>query len=65
MPPTVLLLFSALFSAVGLAALGTTVQGWRVFVAATLYALGVCYLWPTMYGITSERHPAGGAFCWL
>ena len=62
MAPTVLLLFSALFSAVGLAALGTAVRGWQVFAAATLYALGVCYLWPTMYGITSERHPAGGAF---
>jgi MFS family permease len=60
--PTTLLLFSALLSAAGLAALGTAAKGWQVFAAATVYALGVCYLWPTMYGITSERHPAGGAF---
>jgi fucose permease len=60
--PTTLLLFSALLSALGLAALGTVAQSWQVFAAATVYALGVCYLWPTMYGITSERHPAGGAF---
>jgi hypothetical protein len=30
--------------------------------AATIYAVGVCYCWPTMYGITAERFPAGGAF---
>lgn len=61
MAPTVLLLFSAILSAAGLVGLGTVAKGWQVFVAATVYALGVCYLWPTMYGITSERHPAGGA----
>jgi MFS family permease len=60
--PTMLLLFSAVFSAAGLAALGTVGRGWQVFAAATVYALGVCYFWPTLYGITSERHPAGGAF---
>jgi len=62
MAPTMLLLLCALLSAVGLAALGTAAKGWQVFAAATVYALGVCYLWPTMYGITSERHPVGGAF---
>lgn len=29
---------------------------------ATVFAAGVCFCWPTMYGITSERFPAGGAF---
>jgi MFS family permease len=62
MAPTMLLLFSAMLSAAGLAGLGTAAKGWQVFGSATVYALGVCYLWPTMYGITSERHPAGGAF---
>jgi MFS family permease len=62
MAPTMLLLFSALVSTVGLAGMGTAVKGWQVFASATVYAVGVCYLWPTMYGITSERHPAGGAF---
>ena len=30
--------------------------------AAIIYAVGVCYCWPTMYGITAERFPTGGAF---
>ncbi|MCI0625104.1 MAG: MFS transporter, partial [Acidobacteria bacterium] len=29
--------------------------------AATVYAAGICYFWPTMLGVTSERFPAGGA----
>ena len=61
MAPTALLLFCAILSAAGLVGLGIVGKGWQVFAAATVYALGVCYLWPTMYGITSERHPAGGA----
>ena len=36
--------------------------GISVYMSATMYALGVCYFWPTMYGITAERFPAGGAF---
>ena len=63
--PTTLLLFSALLSAAGLAALGTVTQGWQVLAAATVYALGVCYLWPTMYGpIPSDAIPPAGRFCW-
>jgi hypothetical protein len=61
MAPTMLLLLSAIFSAAGVLELGTMSKGWQVFAAATVYAVGVCYLRPTMYGITSERHPAGGA----
>jgi hypothetical protein len=61
MAPTALLLFCAILSVAGLVGLGIVGKGWQVFAAATVYALGVCYLWPTMYGITSERHPAGGA----
>jgi len=29
--------------------------------AGTVFALGVCYFWPTMLGVTSERVPKGGA----
>ena len=30
-------------------------------IAATVFAVGVCYLWPTMLGFVSERVPRSGA----
>lgn len=32
-----------------------------IFAAATLYALGKTYFWPTMLGIVTEQFPRGGA----
>jgi hypothetical protein len=32
-----------------------------VFAAATLYAVGKTFFWPTMLGVTSEQCPKGGA----
>ena len=32
-----------------------------VFIAATLYAAGKCFFWPTTLGIVSEQFPKGGA----
>jgi hypothetical protein len=31
------------------------------FASATVFAIGVCYFWPTMLGVTSERVPKSGA----
>lgn len=31
------------------------------FAAATVWGIGVCYMWPTMLGIVAERFPRGGA----
>ena len=31
------------------------------FLGATIWGVGVCYMWPTMLGVTSERFPKGGA----
>ena len=31
------------------------------FAAATLWAVGICYFYPTMIGAVAERYPAGGA----
>jgi len=31
------------------------------FAAATVWGAGVCYMWPTMLAITSDRFPSGGA----
>jgi MFS family permease len=60
--PVTLLLCSTLLAAAGLFGLGTVHSRLGIFFAATVFAAGVCYCWPTMYGITSERFPAGGAF---
>jgi MFS family permease len=59
--PIGLLIGSSIFSAVGLYALGVAESRGMAFVAATLFAIGVCYFWPTMLGVTSERFPKGGA----
>lgn len=60
--PTALLVFSTALAAAGLFGLGISSTPATVMMAATVYAIGVCYCWPTMYGITAERFPEGGAF---
>jgi MFS family permease len=46
MAPTALLIVCTLLSAVGLLGLGMASSPGTVFAAATVYAFGVCYLWP-------------------
>ncbi len=58
--PTGMLLFSAVFTAIGLYLLSIA-SGWATFAAATVFAVGVCYFWPTMLGFTAERVPKSGA----
>lgn len=58
-PPGMLLL-SAVLSALGLYAMSHTTGG-MLFAAATVFALGVCFFWPTMLGTVSERFPNTGA----
>lgn len=60
--PIALLLSCLILSATGLLGLGAAKSPIGALAAATLFAVGICYCWPTMYGITSERFPAGGAF---
>jgi MFS family permease len=55
-----MLLFSAVFSFIGLIAMSYS-SGTMTFVAAGLFAVGVCYFWPTMLGFVSEKIPASGA----
>lgn len=59
--PIGLLIGSAMFSVGGLLALSTVHSAVPAFIAATIFAIGVCYYWPTMLGVTSERFPKGGA----
>ena len=57
----ILLVCSALLAGTGLTLLTYTDHVLAIFVSATIFYVGVCYFWPTMLGVTSERVPKGGA----
>ncbi|MBL7700198.1 MAG: MFS transporter [Chitinophagaceae bacterium] len=57
---TGVLLGSAIFTAIGLFLLSTQ-TGALIYVAAIIFAMGVCYFWPNMIGFTAEKIPASGA----
>ena len=59
--PIGLLIGSAAISAVGLFWLSGPRRPPEAFGAATVFAIGIMYFWPTMLGVTSERFPDGGA----
>lgn len=52
---------SSLLAAVGLYLLSIANSPITAFGAATVWAIGVCYMWPTMLATVSERFPRGGA----
>ena len=54
------LLFSAIFSTLGIY-MFSMVTGGMAYVAALVFAIGVCYFWPTMIGVTAKRVPLSGA----
>lgn len=58
--PTGMLLMSAILATLGLYAMSHT-SGAMLFGAATIFAFGVCFFWPTMLGTMSERFPKTGA----
>jgi len=55
------LIAAAGLSAVGLISLSAARSGASSLAASTVFALGVCYFWPTMLAVTSEWFPRGGA----
>ena len=59
--PLGLLCISGVFGAVGLLLLGNAEGAVLCVVAATVYAIGKTFLWPTMLAVASERYPKGGA----
>ncbi len=59
--PTGVLLGSAAISFVGLLWLSYAETITVAFASATVFAVGVCYFWPTMLGFVSERIPRSGA----
>lgn len=59
--PNGMLVASALLSTVGLLLMSAITTTTGAFLASGVFAVGICYFWPTMLGNTSERFPAGGA----
>jgi putative MFS transporter len=57
---TGVLLGSAIFTALGIF-LFSTQTGSMVYMAAIVFAIGVCYFWPNMIGFTAEKMPKTGA----
>jgi MFS transporter, putative metabolite:H+ symporter len=57
---TGVLLGGAIFTLIGIY-LFSTVTGAMAYVAAVVYAIGLCYFWPTMIGFVAERIPKSGA----
>ena len=56
-----LMFVSCLFAGIGLYLLSLANTPALAFAAATVWGIGVCYLWPTMLAIVAERFPRGGA----
>lgn len=59
--PPGLLFISAILGGIGLYWLSFAESLGMALAAATVFALGVCFFWPTMIGVVSERIPKGGA----
>jgi len=59
--PVGMLILSSIFSAIGLWWISLANAPIPAFTAATLFAVGVCFFWPTMLGVVSERFPKTGA----
>lgn len=58
--PIGLLVASSLIAVLGLVFLSYS-TGLLIIVAATVYAFGKTFFWPTMLGVVSEQFPKGGA----
>src|SRR3984957_13020153 len=56
-----LLWFSCLLASLGLVALSFANSPVTGILAATVWGVGVCFMWPTMLATASERFPRGGA----
>lgn len=59
--PLGLLFASAVIAAVGLTLFGFAESVVIFIIAATVYAVGKTFFWPTMLAVVSERFPRGGA----
>lgn len=55
-----LLCLSTVPAAIGLYLLSIASSPFTALVAATLWAVGVCFMWPTMLAAVARRYPRGG-----
>lgn len=58
--PNGMLIFSAFFACMGLLLLSQS-TGYATIGAALVFAIGICFFWPTMLGFVSEYLPKTGA----
>ncbi|MGK0363590.1 MAG: fucose permease [Saprospiraceae bacterium] len=58
--PSGVLFSSAILTTLGIYMLSISTGG-MVYVAALIFAVGICYFWPTMIGFTAENIPKTGA----
>lgn len=58
---TGVLLGSSIIAALGIFLLSIS-TGPMAYVAAAIFAIGICYFWPNMIGFTAEKIPLSGAF---
>jgi MFS family permease len=56
-----LMFVSCVMAGIGLYLLSLADSPPLAFAAATVWGIGVCYMWPTMLAIVAERFPRGGA----
>jgi fucose permease len=59
--PTGILVGSAILAGVGLYWFSFAESTGAAFASATVFAIGICYFWPTMLGVVAERVPKSGA----
>ncbi len=59
--PIGVLFISAIIACLGIFLMSKTDGGVMVYVSAILFAIGVCYFWPTMLGFVAEYIPKSGA----
>ena len=59
--PTGILLAGSVLAGIGLYWLSFAETGVVAFASATVFAIGICYFWPTMLGLVAERNVRGGA----
>jgi MFS family permease len=57
-----LLFVSSIFATIGLLLLANANSPASALVAAAIWGVGVCFMWPTMLAIAAERYPRGGAW---
>ncbi|MCC6484386.1 MAG: MFS transporter [Armatimonadetes bacterium] len=59
--PVGLLIASSVVSCIGLLLMSRVHSPVQAYLSSFVFAVGICYYWPTMLGFTSERFPRGGA----